>query len=111
VKPYSGHLCYQKALTIVKKFYYWLNLRRDVGNSMARCFDCQRVKAKCKNLGGLLQPIMIPKWKWEVISMDFITGFIKTTRQHDSIMVIVDILTKVAHFISVKSTFSSSDVA
>jgi hypothetical protein len=69
------------------------------------------VKAECKHPGGLLQPIAIPEWKWEVISMDFITGFPKTVRQHDSIMVVVDRLTKVAHFIPVKSTFSASDVA
>ena len=69
------------------------------------------MKAECKNIGGLLQLIAIPDWKWEVISMDFITGLPKIMKQHDSIMVIVDRLTKVAHFIPVKSTFSSSDVA
>ena len=69
------------------------------------------MKAKCKHLGGLLQPIAVTKWKWEVISMDFITGLPKIVKQHDSIMVVVDRLTKVAHFIPVKSTSSSSDVA
>jgi len=69
------------------------------------------VKVECKHPGGLLQPIAIPKWKWEVISLDFIIGFPKIVRKHDSIMVNVDRLTKVAHFILVRSTFSSSDVA
>jgi len=54
---------------------------------------------------------MIPEWKWEFISMDFITGFPRTVRQHDSIMVVVDKLTMVAIFIPVKSTLSASDVA
>jgi len=54
---------------------------------------------------------MIPKGKWEVIFMDFINGLSKIVRQCDSIMVIVDRLTKVAHFFPVKSTFSASDVA
>lgn len=44
VKPYSGYPGYQKTLTVVKKFYYWLNLKRDVAEFVARCFDCQRVK-------------------------------------------------------------------
>ena len=69
------------------------------------------MKEKRKHLGGLLQPISIPEWKWEVISMDFITGLSRIVRQHDSIMVMVDRLTKVVYFILVKSTFSSSNVA
>jgi len=54
---------------------------------------------------------MILEWKWEVISMEFITGLSRKMRQHDSIMVIMDRLTKVVYFILVKSTFSTSDVA
>ena len=45
VKPYSGHPGYQKTLTTVKRFYYWSNLEGDVTEYVARCFDCQRVKA------------------------------------------------------------------
>jgi hypothetical protein len=60
---------------------------------------------------GLLQPIQIPEWKWEVISMDLIIGLPKTVKQHDAIMVVVDKLSKEAHFIPIKSTFKSIDVA
>jgi len=80
VKPYSGHPGYQKILTAVKKFYCWLNLKRDISGFVARCFDCRCVREECKYLGGLLQPIVIPVWKWEFISMDFIIGFPKTVR-------------------------------
>ena len=59
-KPYSGHPGYEKMLNIVNKFYYWLNLKKDVAEFVARCFDCQHVKTECKHLGGLLQPIAIP---------------------------------------------------
>jgi len=69
------------------------------------------VKEECKHLGGLLQPILIPEWKWEVISMDLITSLMRTSRNHDSIMFVVDMLTEVAHFIPMKSDYSSSDVA
>jgi len=111
VKPYSGHPGYQKSMTVVNKFYYWSKLKRDVVEFVARCFDCQCVEVECKHLGRLLKLTSIPKWKWEVISMDLIIGFPRTVRQHESIMVIVDRLTKVSHFILVKFTFSSSDVA
>jgi len=111
VKPYSGHPSYQKTLKTMKKFYYWINLKKDVTEFVARCFNCQRVKGESKHPGGLLQPIAIPRWKWEVISMEFITGLPRRLRQHDSIMVVVDRVKKVAHFIPVKSTFSTSDVA
>ena len=109
-KPYSGHTGYHNTLTAVKKFYYFLNLKKDVATFVARCFNYQCVKEDCKHPGGLLQPIVIPEWKWEVISMEFITGLSRTVRQHDSIMVVVDRLTKVVHFIPLKSTFSACDV-
>ena len=60
---------------------------------------------------SLLKPLRVPKWKWEVISMDFITGLPMNWRQHDSIMVVVDKLKKAAHFIPVKSTHKTDDIA
>ena len=65
---------------------------------------CQQVKVEHQHPTGLLQPLPVPEWKWEVISMDFIKGLPMTWRQHDSIMVVVDKLTKASHFILVKST-------
>eukprot|EP00253_Pinus_taeda_P029642 PITA_29642 len=104
-KPYYGHLGYQKALTSVRKFYYWLNLKKDVAKYVVGCFDYQHVKAKYKHPSELLQLVAIPKWKWEVISMDLITRFLRKMRQHDSIMVVVDRFTTFTHFIQVKSMF------
>ena len=60
---------------------------------------------------GLLQPHVIPKLKWEVISMDFIVGLPLTTRRHDSIFVVVDTLTKSAHFIPVRMMYQAPDIA
>ena len=111
VKPYSGHPGYQKTLTIVKKFYHWLDMKKEVVEFVARCLDCQQVNAKCKHLAGLLQPIPILEWKWEVISMDFLTGLPRTSKQHGSIMVVIDRLSKVAHFITIKSMNPASEVA
>ena len=74
---------------------------------MARCvskyLDCQLVREECKHPGCLLRPILIPKWKWKVISMEFIIGLLRTSKQHDSIMGVVDRLSKVSDFIAVNS--------
>jgi hypothetical protein len=59
----------------------------------------------------LLQPLPIPKWKWEVVKMDFIMGLPRTSKLHDSIMVVVDKFTKAAHFIPLKTTNKAADVA
>jgi hypothetical protein len=59
----------------------------------------------------LLQPLPIPEWKWETISMDFITGLPKSTKQNDTIMVVVDKLSKDAHFIPIKSTCKEIDIS
>jgi hypothetical protein len=69
---------------------------------------CQRVKAEHQRPAGLLQPLKIPEWKWEEIGMDFIVGLPRTQAGYDSIWVIVDRLTKVADFISVKITYSGA---
>ena len=95
----------------MKRSYYWPNLKKDVEDFVVICLDFQFVKVECKNLGGLLQPIAIREWKWEVISMDFISSFPRTARQHDFIMVVVDRLKKFAHFIPVKTTYSASNVS
>ena len=72
---------------------------------------CQRGKAEHQRPTGLLQPMKIPEWKWEEVGMDFIVGLPHTQRGYDSIWVIVDRLTKVAHFIPVKTTYSGAKLA
>jgi hypothetical protein len=72
--------------------------------------ECQKVKAKHRHLAGLLQPLPIPEWKWEVVKMDFITKLPRTRKQHYSIMVVVDKLTKAPHFILVKLTHKETNV-
>jgi hypothetical protein len=69
------------------------------------------VKAEHQRPTGLLHPLKIPEWKWEEIGMDFIVGLPRTATRYDSIWVIVDILTKVAHFIPVKTTYSGARLA
>jgi hypothetical protein len=69
------------------------------------------VKAEHQKPAGLLQPLKVPDWKWDQIGMDFITGLPRTKSSYDSIWVVVDRLTKVAHFILVKTTYTSAKLA
>jgi hypothetical protein len=95
----------------LKEKYWWYGLKRDVATHVALCDVCQRVKAEYQRPAGLLQPLKVPKWKWEEISMDFIVGLPRTRDGYDSIWVIVDRLTKVAHFIPLKTTYSGAQLA
>ena len=83
-------------------------MKRDVAEYVALCDTCQRVKAEHQRPAGLLQPMKIPESKWEEVGMDFIVGLPRTQRCYDSIWVIVDRLTKVAHFLPVKTTYTGA---
>eukprot|EP00253_Pinus_taeda_P006607 PITA_06607 len=109
--PYAGHPGYQKLITSLRKEYYWPGMKKDVVEYLARCLECQQVKAEHQHPAGLLQLIPIPEWKWETITMDFITGLPKSKRSNDSIMVVVDKLSKSAHFIPVQSTYRAAQIA
>ena len=109
--PYSGHPGYQKTMAKSKKQYFWPGMKKDMAEYISRCMKCQQVKVEHQHPAGLLQPLPVPEWKWEVISMDFITELPMTWRQHDSIMVMVHKLTKATHFIPVKSTHKTDDIA
>jgi hypothetical protein len=65
-------------------------MKKEVANYIARCLECQKVKTEHKHPVGLLQPFPIPEWKWEVVTIDFITKLPRTVKQHDSIMVVVE---------------------
>jgi hypothetical protein len=80
-------------------------------NYVVKCLECQQVKDKHRYLVGLLQPHVIPKSKWEVISMGFIVGFPLIARRHDSIFVVINTLMKSAHFIPVCMTYITPDIA
>jgi hypothetical protein len=109
--PYAGRPGYQKTVAAIKSHYFWLGMKKEIAEYIARCMECQKVKYEHMHPTGLLQPLPISEWKWEVVTMDFITGLPKTRKQHDSIMVVVDKLTKATHFISLRTTHKVEDVA
>jgi hypothetical protein len=108
---YSIHPWSTKMYQNLKQKCWWYGLKRDVVAHVAMYDVCQRVKAEHQRPTGLLYPLKIPEWKWEEIGMDFITGLPSTQKGYDAIWVIVDRLTKVAHFIPVKTTYKESQLA
>lgn len=111
ISHYAGHLGYQKMITALRKEYHWPGMKKNVAEYLARCLECQQIKVEHVHPVGLLQPLPIPEWKWETISMDFITGFPQTKKNNDSIMVVVDKLSKAAHFIPIQSTYKAMKIA
>ena len=71
-----------------------------------QCLTCQQVKVEHQRLAGLLRPLEVADWKWEHITMDFVTHMLQTSQKHDAVWVIVDRLTKSAHFLVVRITFT-----
>jgi hypothetical protein len=105
--PYSIHPGSTKMYIDLKELFWWNNMKRDIAKYVAECHTCQRVKAEHQSPAGLLQPLDIPEWKWEEIGMDFIAGLPLTKRHKDMIWVIVDRLTKSAHFLAVNQKDSA----
>jgi transposase len=86
-------------------------MKVDIAKYVAECDTCHRVKASHLKSVGVLQPATIPLWKWDDISKNFIVALPLTAKKKDSIWVIVDRLTKTAHFIAVHTTYSVQDYA
>ena len=88
----------------LKKFYHWIRMKADVVEWVAKCSTCQLIKAEHQVPSGLLQSLPIPEWKWDHITMDFVTGFPTTRNKKDAVWVVVDRLTKSAHFLAIKKS-------
>jgi hypothetical protein len=86
-------------------------MKREIAKYVSECDTCQRVKASHLKVSGTLQPLHIPSWKWEDISMDFIVGLPNASQKHDSIWAIIDTLTKTAHFLPVHITYTAKKYA
>jgi hypothetical protein len=102
---YSIHPGTNKMYQDLKKNFWWTRMKREIAKYVSECDTCRRIKADHLRSAGNLQPLSIPEWKWENICMDFIVGLPRTSRGYNSIWVIVDHLTKSAHFILVAMTY------
>ncbi|GJR25990.1 putative reverse transcriptase domain-containing protein [Tanacetum coccineum] len=101
---YSIHLGSDKMYLDLKKMYWWPNMKAEIATYVSKCLTCAKVKAECQKPSGLLVQPVIPVWKWENITMDFVTKLPKTSTGQDTIWVIVDRLIKFAHFLPMKET-------
>jgi hypothetical protein len=108
---FSTHPGSNKMYHDLKQRFWWTKMKIKIARYVAKCDTCQKVKAMHLKSARELRPLPIPSWKWEDISMDFIVGLPKTSKGFYSIWVIVDRLTKSAHFLPVQITYPANRCA
>jgi hypothetical protein len=111
MSKFSIHPDSTKMYQDLKQNFWWSNMKVDIAKYVAECDTCHRMKASHLKSAGVLQPLSIPRWKWDHISMDFIVGLPLIARNKDSIWVVMDRLTKTGHFITVHTTYSVQQYA
>jgi hypothetical protein len=101
---YTVHPGNNKMYQDLKNKFWWCGMKRDIAEYVAQCPSCQLMKAEHQILAQELQPLDVPMWKWDQITMDFVVGLPKAPNGQDAIWVIIDRLTKSAHFLPIKVT-------
>lgn len=107
----AGHYGFEKTLDILRRNFYWPKMTQEIRKYTMSCEVCQKAKPSNQKPQGELNPLPIPDHPWSDISMDFITALPKTKRGHDAILVVVDRLTKMAHFIPTTTDASAKFTA
>ncbi|GJS84209.1 putative reverse transcriptase domain-containing protein [Tanacetum coccineum] len=108
---YSVHPGADKMYYDLRDRYWWLGMKKDIAEYVGKCLTCLKVKAEHQRSSGLLQQPEIPVWKWEGIAMDFVTKLPRTSSGHDTIWIIVDRLTKSAHFLPMREDYKMERLA
>ncbi|GKB69924.1 putative reverse transcriptase domain-containing protein, partial [Tanacetum coccineum] len=108
---YSVHLGADKMYHDLRDIYWWTGMKRDIATYVSKCLTCSKVKAKHQRPSSLLQQPEIPECKWDKITIDFITKVHRSKSGHDTIWVIVDKLTKSAHFLAIREDYSTERLA
>ncbi|GJS92273.1 reverse transcriptase domain-containing protein [Tanacetum coccineum] len=108
---YSVHPRADKMYHDLRDMYWWPGMKRDIATYVSKCLTCSKVKVEHQRPSGLLQQPEIPEWKWDKITMDFITKLPRSKSRHDTIWVIVDRLTKSAHFLAIREDYSTEKLA
>jgi hypothetical protein len=103
---YSIHPGSTKMYHDLRQQFWWTRMKREVACYVSKCDTCQKVKADYMKPGGLLQSLSVLEWKWDDVSMDFIMGLPLMAHKFDSIWVIVDRLSKSAHFIPIDTNYN-----
>ncbi|GKF31921.1 putative reverse transcriptase domain-containing protein [Tanacetum coccineum] len=95
----------------LRDMYWWPGMKRDIATYVSKCLTCSQVKAEHQRPSDLLQQPEIAEWKWDKITMDFITKLPMSKNGHDTIWIIVDRLTKSTHFLSIREDYSMERLA
>jgi len=109
--PLAIHLGSTKMSQDIRQRYWWPGMKLDIARYVNECDICRCVKAEHQRPAGTLQPLTIPEWKWDKVEMDFVTGFPRSQKGNNAILVVIDRFSKVAHFLPVKETISASQLA
>jgi Integrase zinc binding domain len=106
----SGHFERDKTGALLQDRFYWPKMMKDVNHYILRCITCHLAKTKSQN-SGLYTSLPVPNAPWEDVSMEFVMGLPRTQRSKDSIMVVVDRFSKMAHFVPCAKTMDASNIA
>ena len=108
--PLSIHPGSTKMYRDLRQRFWWTRMKRDIAQFVAECDVCRCIKAEHQRPAGTLKPLPIPEWKWDTVGMDFITGFPNTQKGNDAIFVVIDRLSKVAHFLPIRESITASQL-
>ena len=106
----GGHSGIQASYLRAKQLFHWPGMHRDIKDTILQCDTCKKCKDEHVAYPGLLQPLPVPQYSWSHVTMDFIEG-LPISEKKDTIMVVVDRLTKSAHFISLSHPFDTPTIA
>lgn len=109
--PLSAHRGIAKTKSLVRRYFFWPNMNNDISDYITSCTKCQCNKSSTQLPAGKLMPLPIPDNNWNTVTMDFITNLPVTTSGNDCVFVVVDKLSKMAHFVPCVTTISAVQVA
>ncbi|GKB65468.1 putative reverse transcriptase domain-containing protein, partial [Tanacetum coccineum] len=108
---YLVHPGVDKMYYDLRDLYWWSGMKKDIVEYVSKCLTCSKIKAEHQKPSGLLQQPKIPEWKWKKITMDLVTKLPKSSSGYDTIWVIVDRLTKSAHFLPILEDYKIEKLA
>ena len=108
---YGGHFGIDKTSSSIGRRFFWPHIRKTTKSIVERCPECQRNKPRHQAMYGPLQPIPVPDRPWQQVTMDLITALPTSSRGFDAILVFVDRLSKMVHFVPCNKAMGAEETA